>query len=229
MSIRRNRLMIANSATTDVWKIPLTFKARAAGAGLYIHYATAIDSTNLPVDDLFYRVGTGGPWLPLAPEEILIAPEDGWIVQLYCSSDFFSNSTVAAGMRKISRGSGSWDVTGDVTSLCNFSEKLGNACLNNALQGTRSWSSAFYFDVTIGATELTGYYCLNGLFTGTAENSWYLTPIKAVKVRFTDWGSSRTVNWMRNVESGGTFIKPRALQTEYGVSRIPEDWTVVDY
>ena len=53
------------------------------------------------------------------------------------------------------------------------------------------------------------------------------TNLSLIKVYFTAWGA-QTNNWVTNVKSTGTFYKPTALPEEYGISKIPPDWTVVN-
>jgi hypothetical protein len=58
------------------------------------------------------------------------------------------------------------------------------------------------------------------------------TSLKTIKVGFTAWdgddqdGAVRM--WLYNVAESGTFYKPSALPEEFGSSRIPEGWTVVN-
>ena len=51
-----------------------------------------------------------------------------------------------------------------------------------------------------------------------------------IEVDFTTWGTFGTefLNWVRGVSTTGTFVKPAALPEEYGPSRIPTGWTVIN-
>ena len=64
--------------------------------------------------------------------------------------------------------------------------------------------------------------CYREMFYGCAN-------LASVQCSFTTWGT-QTSNWMYGVGSTGTrtFTKPTALPTEYGTSKIPVGWTVVD-
>ena len=53
------------------------------------------------------------------------------------------------------------------------------------------------------------------------------TGLALIKVHFTAWGS-QTSSWVSNVASAGTFYKPTALPEEYGTSKIPTGWAVVN-
>ena len=53
------------------------------------------------------------------------------------------------------------------------------------------------------------------------------TNLSLIKVYFTAWGT-QTNNWVSNVKSTGTFYKPTALPEEYGTSKIPTGWAVVN-
>ena len=53
--------------------------------------------------------------------------------------------------------------------------------------------------------------------------------LSEIEVAFTSWPTSNaTENWLSGVAASGTFIKPSTLPEEYGVSRIPEGWIVID-
>lgn len=55
--------------------------------------------------------------------------------------------------------------------------------------------------------------------------------LKKITVNFTSWGDATDAftNWVYGVAANGTFYKPVALPTEFGVNRIPVGWTVVNY
>ena len=77
------------------------------------------------------------------------------------------------------------------------------------------------------ATTLAGG-CYNGMFKNC-------TSLKEIKVGFVDWQrqpdwpADPTPEWVLNVGSNGTFYKKSDLPEEYGTSRIPEGWTVINY
>ena len=54
------------------------------------------------------------------------------------------------------------------------------------------------------------------------------TNLSLIKVSFTAWGGSQTTSWVSGVSRTGTFYKPTALPEEYGASKIPTGWTVVN-
>jgi hypothetical protein len=74
--------------------------------------------------------------------------------------------------------------------------------------------------IVLPATKLVPY-CYYFMF----EYGGYLSEIK---VSFTEWHENATTNWVNGVSKTGTFYKPSALPEEYGISRIPEGWTVVN-
>ena len=51
--------------------------------------------------------------------------------------------------------------------------------------------------------------------------------LSLIRVHFTAWGT-QTTNWVTSVSSAGTFYKPSALSEEFGESKIPTGWTVVN-
>lgn len=54
------------------------------------------------------------------------------------------------------------------------------------------------------------------------------TSLNNISVKFTEWNSDATTNWVDGVASTGTFVCPNMLPDERGVSRIPEGWTKED-
>ena len=54
--------------------------------------------------------------------------------------------------------------------------------------------------------------------------------LSIIKVHLTAWGTQTqtTTNWVSNVSPTGTFYKPSALPEEFGSSKIPTGWTVVN-
>jgi hypothetical protein len=66
--------------------------------------------------------------------------------------------------------------------------------------------------------------CYDGMFYGC-------TSLSEISVSFEDWQdddsySAPTSGWLRDVAQNGTFICPKDLPIEYGISRIPVGWTV---
>ena len=66
--------------------------------------------------------------------------------------------------------------------------------------------------------------CYESMFSGC-------TNLSEIKVSFDDWidnwfNDYYTLEWVIDVAPTGTFICPKALALEYGVSGIPEGWTV---
>ena len=69
------------------------------------------------------------------------------------------------------------------------------------------------------ATTLASY-CYYYMFRNCAK-------LSLIRVHFTAWGA-QTSNWVTSVSSAGTFYKPSALSEEFGESKIPTGWTVVN-
>ena len=57
---------------------------------------------------------------------------------------------------------------------------------------------------------------------------YHCTNLNHISVRFTEWNSNATQNWVQNVAASGTFVCPAALPDERGTSRIPYNWTKQD-
>ena len=68
--------------------------------------------------------------------------------------------------------------------------------------------------------ETLADHCYAYMFYGCPSLDW-------TAVRFTDWGTTETDNWVNGVQTvGGTFLCPAALdRTKTGSSGIPENWT----
>ena len=97
---------------------------------------------------------------------------------------------------------------------------LANYCYGSMFNGCRSLTTA----PELPATTLT-IYCYNGMFSGC-------TNLNYIKCLATDISASNcTTNWTRGVASTGTFEKSSSITEQTwgrGVSRIPNNWTVVD-
>ena len=92
---------------------------------------------------------------------------------------------------------------------------LAIACYNSMFYGCTGLTSA----PELPATTLKRS-CYNSMFYGC-------TNLCLIKVRLTNWGSP-TSSWVSSVSSTGTFYKPSSLPEEYGTSKIPTGWTVVN-
>lgn len=59
---------------------------------------------------------------------------------------------------------------------------------------------------------------------------WNCSNLSEIEVDMTSWSSSSNAytNWVQNVHSTGTFIKPTDLPQTTGDSRIPNGWTIVN-
>ena len=108
--------------------------------------------------------------------------------------------------------------SGDITSLRSFDlaqTTLATRCYSSMFNGCTGLTSAPELPATTLATS-----CYSSMFQGC-------TYLALMKVHFTAWGT-QTNNWVSGVAPTGTFYKPNALAEEYGTSKIPNDWTVVN-
>ena len=160
----------------------------------------------------------GVNWEDYAVGEVIDLPSIGKYVYIaagesgnnaFCSSPrayhkFVINGLVAA--------------SGDITSLRRFDliqTPIVKYCYYSMFYGCTGLTSA----PELPATTLANY-CYNNMFNGC-------TGISLIKVHFTAWGD-QTSDWVSNVASTGTFYKPSALPDEYGISKIPTGWTVMN-
>ena len=94
------------------------------------------------------------------------------------------------------------------------STNINRNCYESMFAGCTSLTKA----PALPATSLAGD-CYRNLFSGC-------TNLAEINVSFTSWSNSGTDEWVKDVAPTGTFICPKELPLEYGVSRIPEGWTV---
>ena len=118
---------------------------------------------------------------------------------------------------------------------------LANHCYRSMFQGCTGLTSASELPATTLANfcyrsmfqDCTGLTSAPELPATTLANHCYhsmfqdCTGLALIKVHFTAWGS-QTSSWVSNVASAGTFYKPTALPEEYGTSKIPTGWAVVN-
>ncbi len=70
--------------------------------------------------------------------------------------------------------------------------------------------------------------------TPTSEKGCYYrmfsgcTSLTKVRVSFTEWEDDATTEWLSSVAPTGTFICPKELPKEFGESRIPPRWKVIE-
>ena len=89
--------------------------------------------------------------------------------------------------------------------------------INGLVSASGDITSLRNFDL---AQTTLAVFCYYSMFKGC-------THLALIKVNFTAWGT-QTNTWVSNVASTGTFYKPTALTEEYGTSKIPTGWTVVN-
>ena len=75
------------------------------------------------------------------------------------------------------------------------------------------------------APELPATTLARGCYSSMFQDC---TRLSLIKVNFTAWGRTTSSNWVSGVSTTGTFYKPTALTEEYGTSKIPTGWTVVN-
>ena len=108
--------------------------------------------------------------------------------------------------------------SGDITSIRRFDLEqttLATYCYISMFDGCTGLTSAPELPATTFARA-----CYYYMFRDC-------TNLSLIKVYFTAWGT-QTNNWVSNVKSTGTFYKPTALPEEYGTSKIPTGWAVVN-
>lgn len=77
-------------------------------------------------------------------------------------------------------------------------------------------------EASLAATEFP--YQGTAYRRGGSRMFYGCTSLQKLSVNFTAWG--KCPDWVTGVPAGGKFYKPEALPETYGVSNIPEGWTV---
>ena len=95
---------------------------------------------------------------------------------------------------------------------------LARSCYNSMFYNCTALTQAPVLPATMLVADSN---CYNSMFS-TCTN------LTRIEVAFTEWKSSATATWVKNVPGSGTFVKPAALPTEYADNRIPTGWTVVN-
>ena len=157
-------------------------------------------------------------WEAYAVGEVIDLPSTGDLVYLAAGeggNESFGSSTSAYHKFVIN---GLVAASGDITSLRRFDLEqttLAAYCYASMFRGCTGLTSAPELPATTLAAS-----CYANMFNGC-------TDLSLIKVNFTAWGA-QTNRWVSGVASTGTFYKPTALTEEYGTSKIPTGWTVVN-
>lgn len=232
MSVFRS-LMMANAAV-DPLKVPLTFTAEEAGSTVALN--TVGTQT---ISSMHYRMGKSGAWMPYTAGTVIDLPNIGDSCQFWNGSKYLSDSS---GKRANFKLTGKVGASGNIQSLLNWrTDGYPFGCFNHLFL---SQSALTKMPIIPAVTSMQAYY-LNNAFHGTSiakaeipgmpllESCYYrtfmsCTKLKEIRVHFTEWHNTATNEWVSSVSPTGTFYKPSALPEEYGVSRIPTGWTVVN-
>ena len=190
----------------------LCFTAESANSSVQL---TAVGS---PPAVTLVKSFDGINWEAYAVGEVIDLPSTGDLVYLAAGeggNESFGSSTSAYHKFVIN---GLVAASGDITSLRRFDLEqttLANRCYLSMFRGCTGLTSAPELPATTLANN-----CYYYMFYGC-------TGLSLIKVHFTAWGT-QTTNWVTSVSSAGTFYKPSALSEEFGESKIPTGWTVVN-
>ena len=216
----------------------LCFTAEAANSSVQL---TAVGS---PPAVTLVKSFDGINWEAYAVGEVIDLPSTGDLVYLAAGeggNESFGSSTSDYHKFVIN---GLVAASGDITSLRRFDLEqttLAARCYASMFRGCTGLTSAPELPATTLAT-----FCYDSMFYGctgltsapelpatTLANNCYAymfrncAKLSLIRVHFTAWGA-QTSNWVSNVSPTGTFYKPTALTEEYGTSKIPTGWTVVN-
>ena len=216
----------------------LCFTAEAANSSVQL---TAVGS---PPAVTLVKSFDGINWEAYAVGEVIDLPSTGDLVYLAAGeggNESFGSSTSDYHKFVIN---GLVAASGDITSLRRFDLEqttLADYCYASMFRDCTGLTSA----PELPATTLVSY-CYQYMFrnctgltsapelpaTKLAINCYVnmfrsCAKLSLIRVHFTAWGA-QTSNWVTSVSSAGTFYKPSALSEEFGESKIPTGWTVVN-
>lgn len=235
MSVFRSLLM-ANAAV-DPLKVPLTFTAEEAGSKV------TLIPRNITLSGMHYRMGKSGLWLPYIANTAIGLPNIGDSCQFWNSEDRLGTSYNTTALFW---GSGKVSASGNIQSLLNWRTDCPDRSFQYMFNAQSNLSDVS--KLLLPATSV-GVYSYQYMFercrfetppilpnityygTGGMAYMFINSSITSMRVGFTSWGDSANPffkDWLSGVPSTGTFYKPSALPEEYGASRIPEGWTVVN-
>ena len=104
--------------------------------------------------------------------------------------------------------------TGLTTAPALPATMLATGCYRGIFENCTSLTTA----PALPATTLAAY-CYDSMFRGC-------TKLSSIEVSFTSW--PQPTDWVSHVTTPGIFTPPTAMAEEYGNSRIPTGWTVVN-
>ena len=191
----------------------LCFTAESANSSVQL---TAVGSA--PPTVTLVKSFDGVNWEAYAVGEVIDLPSVGDFV--YLAAGEGGNETFGSSRKDYNKFviNGLVAASGDITSLRRFDLEqttLASNCYISMFKGCTGLTSA----PELPATTLASH-CYRNMFYGC-------TNLSLIQVHFTAWGE-QTSGWVSNVKSTGTFYKPTALPEEYGTSKIPTGWTVVN-
>lgn len=197
--------------------------------------------------DLVLRIRTnGGNWSPsitFQETSTIPLPANGYVDFDGSENIYYGVLDYSGNIYKISADV-KFSVSGDIMSLCSsdlygsaFAYLFQNAtnlvdasgltlpsvtaarCYSNMFQGCTSLTTAPGLPATTLAT-----YSYQSMFSGCSN----LKYLKCLATNVSTGSSSPTYNWVRDVPSGGTFVKKAGVNWSTGRDAIPSGWTVIE-
>ncbi len=217
------------TSLTQAPKLPATTLAEACYFGMFASCTSLTQAPELPATTLpttsnvengcYSLMFLGCTSLTQAPELPATTLAEG------CYADMFYGCTSLTQAPKLPATTLAdfcyFDMFSGCTSLTQAPElpatTLTDFCYDGMFKGCASLTQA----PELPAKEFLGKYSYSRMFFGC-------TSLSKINVSFATWSDyySNTDGWVKDVAPTGTFICPKGLPLEYGVSRIPEGWTV---
>ena len=198
--------------------------------------------------DLVLRIRTnGGDWSPsitFQETSTIPLPANGYVDFDGSENIYYGVLGYSGNIYKISADV-KFSVSGDIMSLC--SSDLYNSAFAFLFQNARNlvdasglilpsvteakcYSSMFYGCTSLTtAPELPATTLADGCYQSMFRGCSNLKYLKCLATNISTGSSSPTTyNWVRDVPSGGTFVKKAGVTWPTGASGIPKNWTVIE-
>lgn len=207
-------------------ELPATSLASACYRGMFLNCAELTEAPSLPVTTLtpycYYRMFKNCQKLTVGPNLPAIEVPEACYTEMFmgCSSLTAAPELPATGL---SNGC-YFDMFNGCTKLSTAPElpatTLAYRCYREMFMGCTSLTAAPQLPATTLVSE-----CYWNIFNGCSN-------LSSINVSLTSWTGGGVMNgttdWVNRVPLNGTFTKPAELPEEFGQSKIPEGWTVVN-
>ena len=108
--------------------------------------------------------------------------------------------------------------TSDLVAKTTLSAELYDRALYGMFNNCNKLTNGIFVDYISPSDGSTSIDCLSRLYYGCSS-------LNKIKVYFSTWNESYTVDWVNGVSANGTFQKVESLPENFNVNAIPEGWS----